>query len=117
MLVNDDGPPLDCGMTWSKVSSLEGNFPPQVFEAVSYRVPIVATRLPLIVERLKEDSDKLILCEPSSMEEFLGGIKLCLDEPNLVLDRQEPIREILLKQGSLENFNENVLKMFNQIDC
>src|SRR5262249_18919807 len=41
-------------------SVVEGNFPPQILEAMNYDAPVVATRLPTITEILGEDSSRLL---------------------------------------------------------
>jgi glycosyltransferase involved in cell wall biosynthesis len=92
-------------------STIEGNFPPQVFEALFHRVPIVATRLPLISERLLDLQDQLILCEPQAEAEFHRGILRCLDQKSDVLTNQEKVRELILTQGSQKNFDQEVLKL------
>jgi glycosyltransferase involved in cell wall biosynthesis len=93
-------------------SAMEGNFPPQVFEALFHRLPVVATRLPLITERLGDKSDQLLLCEAGSFTEFRKAILYCLENKQTVLQNQEPIRERILEQGSATKFNQEVLALF-----
>jgi glycosyltransferase involved in cell wall biosynthesis len=46
----------------SFTSTMEGNFPPQVIEALHYDTPVVATRLPQIEEVLVEETESLLIC-------------------------------------------------------
>jgi glycosyltransferase involved in cell wall biosynthesis len=94
-------------------STMEGNFPPQIFEALFHRVPIVATGLPLIFERLEGLQDHLILCTPQSESEFHSGLLRCLDKRHEVLQRQEKVRDLILTQGAKKTFDQEVLKLMS----
>ncbi len=93
-------------------SAMEGNFPPQVFEALYHRLPVVATRLPLITERLEGISDQLLLCDLEDKSSFVQFLKRCLADRAAVIEMQEPVREKILLQGDPNRFNSEVLGLF-----
>ena len=95
-------------------SLAEGNFPPQIHEALLYGTPIVAGRLGFITERIPEHMrDALILCEPNNEREFIDGCKRALYEREEVLAKQAQ----LLRKMEMENveteFRNKVLEIFN----
>lgn len=95
-------------------SLAEGNFPPQIHEALLYGTPIVAGRLGFITERIPENmQDALILCEPNNEREFIEGCKRALYEKEAVLAKQAQ----LLREMEMENveteFRNKVLEIFN----
>ena len=89
-------------------STMEGNFPPQVFEAMTYGTPIVATRLPLITEVLKGDSEKLLLCEALAKEEFVESVHWALENPEEVRERQQTAYQRVLNHANDEKFTREV---------
>jgi glycosyltransferase involved in cell wall biosynthesis len=89
-------------------SVMEGNFPPQVLEALSYGTPVVATRLPTITELLGDDERDLLLCEPLDFEDFLAKIQFAFDNGAEVLDRQRRIVSLLSKWNSPKAFSDSL---------
>ena len=85
-------------------STLEGNFPPQVLEAIEYGTPAVATRLPPITEALGEAADELLLCDPLRLDDFCGKLDLALADRPGVLVRQDRVKEALRRRASPETF-------------
>ncbi|PEQ14237.1 hypothetical protein B2G71_01110 [Novosphingobium sp. PC22D] len=90
-------------------STLEGNFPPQVLEAMEYGAPVVATRLPTIVEICGKDSDKLLLCAPLDIEDFVAKLEFAISQRDEVLRRQRALHAILARRNSLGQFRESLL--------
>lgn len=75
-------------------SLAEGNFPPQIQEALIYRTPVVASRLGFITERISEDmNDPLMLCEANNLDEYVSACEFALKNRELILERQEKLRE------------------------
>ncbi len=97
-------------------STMEGNFPPQIFEALTFGTPVVATRLALITEILQEHSDDLLLCEPLAKQEFVNNVLRALEHPDEVRDRQKRVYQVLLAHSSDERFNEQLRQFLQQYD-
>jgi hypothetical protein len=87
-------------------STLEGNFPPQIREALTYQTPIVATRLAPIVEALGGKADELLLCDPLDIDDFVQKIKLAMSQRLVVLERQSAIFRALEDSASEAAFFE-----------
>jgi glycosyltransferase involved in cell wall biosynthesis len=85
-------------------STVEGNFPPQVLEALNYRTPVVATRLAPILEVLGDLSEHLFLCRPLDLADFEDKLEITLRSRTNAITRQEPILNYLKRWNS-----ENVL--------
>lgn len=95
-------------------SVLEGNFPTQVKEALIYRTPVVATELPLITRELLNLSDLLCLCKSDRIDGFIEAIKAIRQDRDVVLQKQEKVREFLIENHSMEVFERNVKKLLRQ---
>jgi hypothetical protein len=93
---------------------MEGNFPPQVLEALYYRTPVVSTRLAPIYELLRENTDKLLLCAPLDVEEFLSAVLLVVSERERILERQDLILQLLQERNSHEAFHS---KLASALHC
>ena len=76
-------------------SVAEGNFPPQVLEALSYKAPVVATRLPTIMELGFQELEGLLLCEPLNLADFADKLDLAIDCRSQVISRQASFFERL----------------------
>lgn len=79
-------------------STLEGNFPPQILEALSYDTPLVATRLPPIIDELGDQAEKLLLCPPRDLEAFCKNLEIAFSNRDEVIRKQ---REVLLFRQKL----------------
>lgn len=90
-------------------SAGEGNFPPQVLEALTYEAPIVASRLSAITDELSKDTDQLLLCAPGDRTAFVEALKYAMTNRAIVLRRQKLVLERLRNVHSLEQFIETVL--------
>lgn len=85
-------------------SVLEGNFPPQVLEALNYGTPVVATALPTIVEILGEDTDKLLLFQANDKAGLIAGIEKAIMEREVVLNTQAEVAAQMRNRNSNEAF-------------
>lgn len=86
-------------------SVAEGNFPPQVLEALNYGAPIVATRLPTIIEIAHDKADRLLLCEPMDLISFANGVRRALEARNVVLKGQADLLNSLTRWNSKQAFS------------
>ena len=85
-------------------STLEGNFPPQVREALEYGTPVVATRIAPIVEALGDAAADLLLCAPLDLADFCTKLNQALLNPAEILTRQERVMSALRGGNSIEKF-------------
>ena len=93
-------------------SNLEGNFPPQVLEALNYGAPVVATRLPTMTEILGPMADKLLLCTGNDRQDFLGALNRAIDDRRAVLAAQETVTSFLRSWNSAEAFKASLRLVF-----
>lgn len=85
-------------------STAEGNFPPQVLEAVVYDTPVVATRLPTITEALEEAAEDMLLCNPLDFQEFCDKLEAALADRAGTVARQSRLKGALGRRASPETF-------------
>ena len=86
-------------------SVAEGNFPPQVLEALNYGAPIVATRLPTITEIAKDKADRLLLCDPLDLTAFTRGVRCAIEGRQVVLKGQADLLSFLARWNSQQAFS------------
>lgn len=96
-------------------TKMEGNFPPQVVEALSYATPVVASRIPLITEELGGLSDNLLLAETGDMVDFVTKIEYAMTNREAVLSRQAIVYEQLMAARTPEKFNSALLRVVNEL--
>ncbi len=94
---------------------MEGNFPPQVVEALSYGTPVIASRIPLITEELGDLADNLLLVETGNMAEFVTKIEYAMTNREAVLSRQAIVHEQLTAARTPEKFNAALLHVVNEL--
>jgi glycosyltransferase involved in cell wall biosynthesis len=85
-------------------STLEGNFPPQIVEALHYGTPIVATRLPTISEALASWCEDLLLCRPLDLRDFMDKTDFALKNRSKILARQKAVLNYLDTRNSMTHF-------------
>ena len=91
----------------------EGNFPPQIQEALTFDVPVVASRIGFITERLSpEHANALILCAPNNVDEFVAGCELALSDRSTIVARQRAFRTTLDENELLQGFRNSVRDAF-----
>ncbi len=95
-------------------SELEGNFPTQINEALNARIPIVATRIPLICDEVGKWASHLSLVDVGDIKAFATAILDIMDDPNAILARQEPLRAHLLDAFSFERFATGIVSVFRK---
>jgi glycosyltransferase involved in cell wall biosynthesis len=81
-------------------STIEGNFPPQVLEALNYQAPVVATRLPTILDALAGLSQYLLLCRPLDLTDFEDKLDIALTNRANVIARQARIFDYIKDRNS-----------------
>jgi len=92
-------------------SLAEGNFPPQIQEALSCNTPIVASDLKFISERIpKELAGSIRLCEPNNLMDFVNGCEEVLNNREQVLEMQNKLYNHIRKDEA--NFSSSVTKLF-----
>lgn len=96
-------------------TQMEGNFPPQVVEALSYGTPVVASRIPLITEELGDLADNLLLVETSNVAKFVAKIEYAMTHREAVLSRQAIVHEQLMAARTPEKFNAALLRVVNEL--
>lgn len=93
-------------------SLAEGNFPPQIQEALHYGLPVVASRLGFVTERIPTELlDCLLLCEAGNLDAFVRACEFALNNKDLVLERQEKVLDVL-KKYDRHYFDDQVLSLF-----
>ena len=85
-------------------STIEGNFPPQVLEALAYGTPLVATRLTTMTDVLQEHAKNLLLCSPLDIDAFCERAEEALLRPKDILARQAKVVAFLQTQSTQERF-------------
>jgi glycosyltransferase involved in cell wall biosynthesis len=86
-------------------STMEGNFPPQALEALTFGTPIVATRLPFFSEALGDDSQGLQLCEPLNEEDFAAKLRFVLRNQEQARAQQARAFTLIMEKCSDEKFS------------
>lgn len=93
-------------------SLAEGNFPPQVLEALAYDTPIVASNLGFVTERIPMDiSDAIMLCNPKNLDEYVDACKKVLDKPDAYLAKQRLLKKVLLSSAD-NHFGKEIDSIF-----
>ena len=100
----------------SLTSTLEGNFPPQVREALANDAPLVATRLPMITEVLGELADDLMLCPPMDTHAFVRALSAAIDDREGVLRVQKTVREVLAERCSETAFVQQIERAIDLLE-
>jgi hypothetical protein len=93
---------------------MEGNFPPQIIEALHYDTPVVATRLPQIEEVLEEECDSLLLCSPKSIADFVNGLGIVARSFEIVQSGQLFAKRKVLGWNNTNRFNRMIAAIFSE---
>lgn len=96
-------------------SIAEGNFPPQMLEAFAYGAPVVATRLPTIIETIVTN-DELLLCEPLNLADFVDGVEAAMQTRDDVLAKQATYSRRLAAWNSESAFRARLTAIFPGIE-
>jgi len=92
-------------------SELEGNFPTQISEALRFETPIVATRMPLIVEELDGLSRKLLLADIGDCDALSSAVLKAMRSRRDVLADQKLVADWVRRQFSYEKFSDGLIDM------
>ena len=101
-------------MALSFTSTMEGNFPPQIIEALHYDTPVVATRLPQIEEVLEEECNSLLLCSPKSIADFVNGLGIVARSFEMVQSGQLFAKRKVLSWNNTGRFNRTIAAIFSE---
>jgi glycosyltransferase involved in cell wall biosynthesis len=96
-------------------STMEGNFPPQIIEAMHYGTPVVATRLQHIVDVLGEDTDYLLLCSSKHLPDFISNLRLVFRSRDVVLDRQRLAARQVFRWNNRVAFEYAISQLFQEV--
>ncbi|MCZ8186550.1 MAG: glycosyltransferase family 4 protein [Beijerinckiaceae bacterium] len=81
-------------------TTMEGNFPPQVLEALAYDTPVVAARIRLITDELGDRPDDLLLAEPMDEASFRAALVRALTAREAVIASQQKAYHRLMERRS-----------------
>lgn len=95
-------------------SLAEGNFPPQIHEALRYQTPIVCGRLKFITERIPEHLlDSILFCEPNNEREFVTACEFAFQNRSSIIEKQKPVLHALEDKNTLLSFRRKIFEIFN----
>ena len=98
----------------SFTSTMEGDFPPQIIEALHYDTPVVATRLPQIEEVLEEECNSLLLGSPKSIADFVNGLGIVARSFEMVQSGQLFAKRKVLSWNNTGRFNGTIAAIFSE---
>jgi glycosyltransferase involved in cell wall biosynthesis len=94
-------------------SENEGNFPPQINEALYLNTPVIATNIPQITNELGQIAHSLQLINIGDCERFADAILYTIDNREKVLDTQLKVRDYAMKHFSYTQFSTHFLSIFS----
>lgn len=97
-------------------TTMEGNFPPQIQEALTFDTPVVATRLPMITEILQDREESLLLCNALDIDDFCEKLLFALSRPEEVRERQRVMWRVLHERSSRERFYSQLEVLLSRAD-
>lgn len=96
-------------------SELEGNFPTQINEALNLRVPIIATRIPLITDELGDWFRHLTLVDVGDVDGFATAVLDAMEDSEGVLRLQDPLRDHIRNSFSYDVFAAGLVEIFEKL--
>jgi len=97
-------------------SSAEGNFPPQIFEAIAFDTPVVAFRHEFIYEAIPPALEScLILAEPGNIQDFVDKVVYAIRNSKAVTEKQKRLLKLLREANSLQSFSCSMRKVLEKI--
>jgi len=96
-------------------SEMEGNFPPQINEALNFHVPVIATRIPLIIDELGKYSNNLSLVNVGDVDGFASAVLSVMGDRDAAIIRQDPARTFVAKYYSYKNFAAGICCVFDEV--
>ena len=94
-------------------SVFEGNFPPQIFEALTLGTPIVAGDIPMIREWLGDATNLMAVARPLDLDGFVENAQRVLRDPEAVREKQKRVLEMLLTKADDRAFLEAVGRFYS----
>ena len=95
-------------------STAEGNFPPQILEAIRYQAPVVTTRLPTIVEVAGPEIGRLLTCDALNLAQFADALLTAFESREAVLKDQAVLAEKMKSWNSAEAFAARIKLLFDE---
>lgn len=95
-------------------TSLDEGLPNVIMEAAIARVPVVAWRLPFIVELLEPDSEALLI-EPQSLCKFKDALTILVQSKEVRKKFGNAGRDRMLKDFSVERYVKNMTKVYEDL--
>ena len=97
-------------------SSAEGNFPPQIFEAIALDTPVVAFRHEFIYEAIPPALEScLILAEPGNIQDFVDKVIYAIKNSKAVTQKQKRLLKLLREANSFQSLSCSIGKMLEQL--
>jgi glycosyltransferase involved in cell wall biosynthesis len=91
-------------------SNGEGNFPPQILEALSYGIPVVSTDLEFVTEHLPSDMrDYLLTAKANDVEDFVSKVQEAMLNRKAVLIKQAALLNRLRATMNFDKFSNKLL--------
>ncbi len=91
-------------------SNGEGNFPPQILEALSYGIPVVSTDLEFVTEHLPSDMrDYLLTARANDVDDFVSKAQEAMLNRQAVLIKQAALLNSLQAIMNFDNFKHKLL--------
>jgi glycosyltransferase involved in cell wall biosynthesis len=104
-------------MVLAFTSSAEGNFPPQIYEAISFDTPVVAFRHEFICEAIPPELEScLTLAEPGNVQDFVDKVKWVIKNPESVIKQQKRLLKVLGKANSLASLSSSLGKVIKILE-
>jgi glycosyltransferase involved in cell wall biosynthesis len=95
-------------------SENEGNFPPQINEALYLGTPVIASNIPQITGELGETSNALQLISVGDCMKFSDAVLYTLDNREQVLHIQKEARDYAIKHFSYDQFSTKFLEALSK---
>jgi glycosyltransferase involved in cell wall biosynthesis len=113
---------FELAMTYRKAkvlaltSSAEGNFPPQIFEAIAFDTPVVAFRHEFIYEAIPSALEScLILAEPGNIQDFVDKVIYAIKNSKAVTQKQKRLLKLLREANSFQSFSCSIRKVLEKL--
>jgi glycosyltransferase involved in cell wall biosynthesis len=97
-------------------SSAEGNFPPQIFEAIAFDTPVVAFRHEFIYEAIPPALEScLMLAEPGNIQDFVDKVIYAIKNSKAVTQKQKRLLKLLSEANSFKSLSCSIGKVLEKI--
>jgi glycosyltransferase involved in cell wall biosynthesis len=96
-------------------SIAEGNFPPQITEAMNAGCPVICSSLPVIRETTNEFDESLIFCDPGDEDSFFNAILFLEDNYDSIKLIQNDFLEHIKTKNYDKIFDEEIKKIVDSL--